>query len=188
MAISKRDKNFIKLGITAIIIFAVVRYVLIPFYNSEMGIREKINKMELTYEKCERIINQRDKLEKKLNQLIRQESRVDNKLLEGNTTSLAAAKLQKILEKISKASDVELKSVKVKTPEEFEYFTSIPIELRFTTDLDKTTKLLERIELNNKLMIVSKFRISAKRRRDPKLLIVTLLVKGFMENSEKQVG
>jgi hypothetical protein len=76
----------------------------------------------------------------------------------------------------------------VKTPEEFEYFTSIPIELRFTTDLNKITKLLEDIEQNKKLMIISKFRISAKRRRDPKLLIVTLLIEGFMENAQEQVG
>ena len=188
MAISKRDKNFIKLGITAVITFVLALYVLIPFYKSEMEIREKIQLMELTNEKYMKILNQRDKVEKKLNRLIREKSSIGNKLLEGNTTSLAAAKMQKILEKISRASEVELKSVKVRDPEEIEDFISIPVELRFITDLKKTTKFLKGIEQNKKLMIISKFRISARRRRDPKLLTVTLLVKGFMENAEEKVG
>ena len=144
--------------------------------------------MELTHEKYMKILNQRDKVEKRLNRLIREKSEVGNKLLGGNTTSLAAAKLQKILEKISKASEVELKSVKVRDPEEIEDFISIPIELRFYTDLKKTTKLLKEIEQNKKLMVISKLRISARRRREPKLLTVILLVKGFMEEVEEKVG
>ena len=183
MAISKRDKNFIRLGIIAVITFALLHYVLIPFYNSEMEVREKIQQMELTHEKYMKILNQRDEVERKLNQLIQEKSRVGNQLLKGNTTSLAAAKLQKILEKISKVSDVELKSVKVRSPEEIEEFVSIPIQLRFITDLKKITRLLREIEENNKLMIISKFRINVKRRRAPKLLIVNMVVRGFMKET-----
>ena len=183
MVISKRDKKFLRLGVLAVIIFVVVQYVFIPFYNREMEIREKIQLMELTNEKYTKIVSQRNKIENKLTQLKREKNRLDSKLLEANTTSLAAAKLQKTLEKISHASDLELKSVKVRTPEEIEDFISIPIELRFTTDLKRTTKFLKGIEKHNKLITISRLRVSVKRRRKPKLLIVTMVVRGYMEEA-----
>jgi len=183
LAISKRDKRFLRLGVLAIIIFVVIQYVFIPFYHREIAIRERIKLLELTKEKYQKIISKRDEIEEKINQLRLKENRLDNKLLKGNTPSLAAAEMQKMLEKLSNTSDLELKRVKVQKPEKVGEFLSIPIEVRLTTDLKKTMKFLKGIEKSNKLMVISKLRIYAKRRRDPKLLIVRLVVKGFMEEA-----
>jgi len=154
-----------------------------------MEIRERIQLMELNNEKYQKILRKRDEIENKLNRLRRKDNELDSKLLKGNTPSLAAAEMQKMLEKLSKASDLELKSVKVKKPEEIGDFLSIPIEVRFTTDLKKTTKFLKGIEKHNKLITISRLRIYVKRRRKPKLLIITMMVRGFMEEAvEKKVG
>jgi hypothetical protein len=144
--------------------------------------------MEKTNETYTKILNRKDVLKKNLNQLAREEKRLGSTFLEGDTASLAAANLQLLLKNISNAADVELKSVRVKDPEIFEGFTSIPIELRFTTDLNKIAAFLQEIEENKKSMIISNFKIRARRRRDPKLLIVTLVVKGFMKRTPENVG
>lgn len=144
--------------------------------------------MEKTNETYTKILNRKDALQKNLNQLAREEKRLGSTFLEGNTASLAAAKLQLLLKTISTASAVELKSVRVKDPEEFEGFTSIPIELRFTTDLEKMTTFLHEIEGNKKSMIITKCKIHTRRRRDPKLLVVNLVVQGFMKSGEENAG
>jgi Tfp pilus assembly protein PilO len=170
------------LGLSAVFIFILAQYVCIPFYNSEMEIREKIQLLELTNEKYNKILEKRNDVVSKLNQLKRKESKTSNQLLlKGETTSLAAAEMQKMLEKLSSSSDIELKRVKVKESKEIGDFLTIPVELRFTTDLKKMTDFLNKIKNSNKLITISRFRIRVRRRRDPKLLIVTMWANGFME-------
>lgn len=182
MGISKRDKRFLMLGLSAVFLFILVQYVCIPFYNSEMQIRETIQSLEQTHEKYRKILIKRDQVVSRLNQLKQEESKTSNKLLlKGTTTSLAAAEMQKMLEKLSNSSDIELKRVKVQEAKEIGNFLSIPVELRFTTDLQKMTDFLSKIKDSNKLITISRFRIRVKRRRDPKLLIVTMWANGFME-------
>ena len=182
MGISKRDKRFLMLGLSAVFIFILAQYVCIPFYNSEMEIREKIQLLELTNEKYTKILEKREDVVSKLNQLKRKESKTSNQLLlKGETTSLAAAEMQKMLEKLSSSSDIELKRVRVRDTKEIGDFLSIPVELRFTTDLKKMTDFLSKIKNSNKLITISRFKVSVKNRRDPKLLIVTMWANGFME-------
>lgn len=182
MNLSKRDKRFLRLGLSAVLVFVFVQYVFIPFYNSEMEIREKIQSLELTHEKYRKILLKREDVVNKLNQLKQEENKISNQwLLKGTTASLAAAEMQKMLEKLSKDSDIELKRVKVRESKETGDFLSIPVELRFTTDLKKMTDFLSKIKKSNKLITISRFRIRVKRRRDPKLLIVTMWANGFMD-------
>ena len=56
MRISKRDKRFLQLGLLAVLLFIFSRYLLIPFYQQEMALREKIERMELTYEQYNKIL------------------------------------------------------------------------------------------------------------------------------------
>lgn len=179
MNISKRDKKFLMIGALAVGVFLIINYVISPFIESENNIRERTEQREMLLQKYERIINQRGEIEKKLTQLKREQNDLNKKLLKGRTTSLAAAEMQKMLEKISKKHDLELKSVKVKDAEERGEFLAIPIEIRLTTDLNRTRKFLADLEKNSKYLIIPKLKISIKSQRDPKEVIVTLVVTGF---------
>lgn len=182
MGMSKRDKRFLMLGLSAVFIFILVQYVCIPFYHSEMEIREKIQSLELTHETYRKILIKRDDVAHKLNQLKQEESKIsDQLLLKGTTPSLAAAEMQRMLEKLSHSSDIELKRVKVQEAKETEDLLSIPVELRFTTDLKKMTDFLSKIKNSNKLITIKRVRIRVRRQRDPKLLIVTMWANGFMK-------
>ena len=126
MNISKRDKKVLTIGALAVAIFFVINYVISPFIESENDIQEGTEQKEMLLQKYERVINQREEVEKKLAKMKREQSNLDQKLLKGSTPSLAAAEMQKMLEKISKKHDLELKSVKVKDAEESGEFLAIP--------------------------------------------------------------
>ena len=98
------------------------------------------------------------------------------------TPSLAAAEMQKILEKLSKTHQLELKSVKVKDAEEKGEFLVIPLEIRLITDLNRTRKFLAGLEKNAKYLVIPKLKISVKNQKDPKEVIVTMVVTGFFLN------
>jgi Tfp pilus assembly protein PilO len=177
--ISKRDRKILTIGIVAVVLFLVFTYVISPFIESEKDIRERTQQREMLLKKYEKILSQRKEIEKKLTQIKRQQGQLNKKLLKGSTPSLAAAEMQKMLEQISKKHDVELKSVKVKDAEKEDDFLAIPIEIRLTTDLNKTRKFLADLEKNQKYLIVPQLKISVKNQRDPQEVIVTIVVTGF---------
>ena len=127
----------------------------------------------------EKIIGQQKEIEKKLTQIKREQGQLNKKLLKGSTPSLAAAEMQKMLEQISKKHDLELKSVKVKDAEKEGDFLAIPLEIRLTTDLNRTRKFLSDLEKNQKYLIIPQLKISVKNQRDPQEVIVTIVVTGF---------
>lgn len=179
MKISKRDKKILTIGALAVVLILVISYVIIPFIESEKDIREITQQKEMVLQKYEKIMNQREKVERRLNQLRGEQNQLHRKLLKGSTTSLAAAEMQKVLEKLSKTQDLELKSVKVRDEEEKGEFLAIPLEIRFVTDLGRTRKFLADLEKNSKCLVIPKLKISVKNQRDPKEVIVTLVVTGF---------
>lgn len=184
MNISKRDKKVLIAGGLAVVLFLVVTYVISPFIESENDIQEETEQKEMLLQKYERVIGQREEIEKKLAKMKMEQSDLSKKLLKGGTPSLAAAEMQKMLENISKKHDLELKSVKVQDAEEIGEFLAIPLEIRLTTDLNSTRKFLADLEKNPKYLIIPKLKISVQNQRDPKEVIVTLVVTGFFMKKE----
>ncbi len=179
MNISKRDKKILTIGVLALVLFLLTTYVISPFIESEQKIREQTEQREMLLQKYEKIMSQKSEIERNLAQMKRKKETLQKKLLKGSTPSLAAAEMQKMLEKISKAHGLELKSVKVKEEEKEGDFLAIPLEIRLTTDLNRTRKFLADLENNLKYLIIPKLKISVKNQRDPKEIIVTIEVKGF---------
>ena len=179
MNIAKRDKKFLVGGALAFVLFLIITYVIAPFIESEKEIQEGTQQKEMILQKYERIINQRGEVEKKLAQLRGKQNEVSRALLQGSTPSLAAAEMQKILEKMSSTHELELKSVKVQDAEERGAFLAIPIEVRLITDLNRTRKFLADLEKNQKYFTIPQLRISLQNQRDPKEVIVTLVITGF---------
>jgi Tfp pilus assembly protein PilO len=177
--IAKRDKKFLVGGALAFVLFLIITYVIAPFIESEKEIQEGTQQKEMILQKYERIINQRGEVEKKLAQLRGKQNEVSRALLQGGTPSLAAAEMQKILEKMSSTHELELKSVKVQDAEERGAFLAIPIEVRLITDLNRTRKFLADLEKNQKYFTIPQLRISLQNQRDPKEVIVTLVITGF---------
>jgi len=182
--ISRRDKRFLTVGAVALLLFLVVNYVIIPFMESEREIREGTEQKEVTLEKFEKIIAGRAEVEKQLAQVKKKQTQMNAKLLTGSTPSLAAADMQKMLEKISGTHDLELKSVKVQDGEKQGDLLTIPLEIRLQTDLERTRKFLADIEKNQKYLIVPSLKISVQNQRDPKEVIVTMVVTGFFMKEE----
>jgi Tfp pilus assembly protein PilO len=182
--ISKRDKKFLTVGALALLLFLVINYVIVPFIESEREIREGTEQREVTLENYERIIAGRAEVERQLAQVKKKQAQLHAKLLTGSTPSLAAADMQKMLEKIAGAHDLEMKSVKVQDGEKQGDLLTIPLEIRLQTDLGRTSKFLADIEKNQKYLIVPSLKISVQNQRDPKEVIVTMVVAGFFVKEE----
>ena len=186
MKITSRDKKFLIAGAVGFCIFIGIKFFALPFYDKFAEQRQDIEMKERTLEKYLKFIKNQAELQQTLKNLTREEVETHLSLLQGETPSLAAADIQKIVDKIAETSDLEIKSVKVMNPGQKEDFTTIPVRVQFTSDLTRMVKFIESIETNRKLLTIPDLKIRVKNRRKPKEISVTLEISGFMEKKETE--
>ncbi|MCP4715136.1 MAG: hypothetical protein GY868_08470 [Deltaproteobacteria bacterium] len=184
MKLTERDKKML-IGGSFAAAGIILLYFLLPFYDQLSDKKREIRLFEKQQAKYLRVIKQQEKLERELNQLSLEEAKLHGNLLHGETPSLAAADLQKIVDTFTEKSKVKIDSVKVMDPEEREEgFTRIPVQIRFTSDLTRMCGFIEAIETNQKLLTILQLKIRVKNKRKPKKLSITLQVAGYMKSTE----
>lgn len=181
MKISSRDKIFLIAGAIAVCLFLIIKFIVFPFYDKVTDQKNDVQLKERTLEKSLKFIQKQAKLQQTLKRLTREKRSAQRSLLKGATPSLAAADIQKIVDKISEASSVDVNSVRVLDPGEKDGFVTIPIQVKFTSDLSRMKKFINDIENHRKLLTISELKIRVKNKRKPRKISVTLEISGFMK-------
>ena len=181
MKITARDRRFLIVGAIAVGLFLVLNYAVLPVYESIMFKRKDIALKEITLQKYQRKIEPQGALRKKLAEVQRRSREVEQSLLKGVTTSLAAADIQRIVDTVARKSQVSIKSVKVLDASARDVLTTIPVQVTFDGDLGRTCAFMRSIESNAKLLAIQEMKIRVRNRRKPKGITVTLKIAGFMK-------
>jgi len=184
--ISPRDKKFLTAGAVAVCLFVLLKFLVLPFFDERGQVKEDLAFKVQTLKKYEGYLKEHSALEQKLKALSKEDRKTNRSLLKGETPSLAAADLQKIVDKIAGKSKVSIKSVKVMDPGEDEDFMTIPVRVQFEGDLTKMTKFVEFIETEGKLLTIPELKIRVKNKRRPAEIAVTCVVVGFMKQEETE--
>ncbi len=185
MKITQRDKKFISAGIVAIGLFLVIKFIIFPAVDSFTRQKEELAMKQQAVEKYNRVISRQGELQRRLKLLKRDDVKLANSLLKGETASLAAADIQKSIDRIATSSAIEIQSVKIMDSEKRGAFFTVPIQVRFTSDLTRMKNFIYSIETSQKLLTIPKLKISVRNRRDPKEIIVTMVVCGYMKKEAK---
>jgi Tfp pilus assembly protein PilO len=185
MKITPRDKKFLIAGAVAVCIFIVIKFIIFPFLDMLDSQKEDLVFKEQAVEKYTRIISRQAELQKKLKLLKRDDLSISNSLLKGETPSLSAADIQKSIDRIATSSTIEIQSVKIMDSGKQGDFLTVPIQVRFTSDLKRMKNFIYSIETSQKLLTIPSLKISVRNRRDPKEIIVTMVVSGYMKKETK---
>jgi len=185
MKITPRDKTFIIAGAIAVCVFMLVKFVIFPAVDNFTGQQEDLAVKEQTVEQYTRIIGRQAELQKKLKLLKKDEIKINNSLLKGETPSLSAADIQKSIDRIATSSNIEIQSVKILDSGKQGEFVTVPIQVRFTSDLNRMKNFIYSIETSQKLLTIPNLKISVRNRREPREIIVTVVVCGYMKKEAK---
>ncbi|MEI6126545.1 MAG: type II secretion system protein GspM [Pseudomonadota bacterium] len=184
MKISPRDKKLLIAGIAALGLFLLIKLFIFPLYDSYVEQKKDIALKEKTKEKYLKFIEDQGKAKDALKGSNKEEATIQKSLLKGETPSLAAADIQKVIDGFAKESKVDVQSVKVMDPEEKENFTTIPVQVIFSSDLTRMKKFIQSIETDRKLLTIPELKIRVKNETKPQDISVTLQVAGFMKKGE----
>ncbi len=129
----------------------------------------------------ENIDNEAKKVEAELN-------RLENTLLKGNTPPVAAAALQKFLKDNASKSNIDVKLERTLNPVVLENYLGIPVEIGFSTSTKSLQELMVRLRNSSFLLTVSEIKIRVTNISRPEEIYTTLVVTGFIRNTEGKDG
>ena len=181
-----RNKKFAIALIATVCLFALIKFLLFPMFDKIGNQKTSIAFKEQTIKKYLKSIEQQEELKKRLKKLTRENRKTSSGFLKGETPSLAAADLQKIIDGIAEKAGVAIKSVKVMDSAQKEGLTSIPIQIMFTSDLTMLETLINKIEENRKLLTIPELKIRVKNKRKPAGVSVTMKISGFVQKDETE--
>jgi hypothetical protein len=119
--------------------------------------------------------------------------RAEAGLLTGKTPSLAAAEIQEIVSKITKAAGGQIMTVRILQPDRSgkEMYLAIPVEVTINSTMRQLTQLLYRLDRSAKLLRIAKMGIRSRagrgrlaRRVSSTNITTTLTVEGFVKQME----
>ena len=188
----RKGRKIIVAGLALLVCLA-----LIYLFNS-LNLGKHIFNDELDL-KQQKLANYRQKVlakkgvEKELLSLQNVYKQAETALLTGKTQSLAAAEIQAIVTKITKAAGVQVMTVRILQPDRSgkEMYLAIPVEVTITSTIRELTQLLYKLDSSAKLLRIAKLRIKSRGGRRARgvskgsvKIVTTLTVEGFVKTEK----
>jgi hypothetical protein len=181
--INQREKRVILIG--GIIVLVIIIYNIFSWHEgSRKSSKEYIDAKRLMLEKQLQKISEKNAIQKEFAFLNDNLKNLDRGLLRGSKPPVVAAQIQSILKEMASGIGIDITLEKALGPEDKGWYLGIPVEIGFTTQTEKLTKILYKIKASKFLLTISEMRIIVKNTRNPVDAYTTLVVNGFIKKPE----
>lgn len=106
--------------------------------------------------------------------------RLSARLLTAAAPAVAASELQKLVKDMAAEATTEIRSERILPPEERGELLEIPVEIAVSGEIRQLVDLLNRVEGSQKLLTVKDLRVRVVNVSQPRELLATLTVSGFI--------
>ena len=142
-----------------------------------------IQSKTLFIKKYKELLSQKEFYDTKYHETKRILSNIKRSFLDASKPSLAAAKLQRILDDQATKSSVKITRAKIEKSRLNERIMFIPVEITLRSSLKNLSRFVQLVENNPKFLIIEDFSTRRVDRNDPELLETRLLVHGFIKQT-----
>jgi len=152
--------------IAAVILAGGVLYdrVVIPLMERRAMVREELARQPERFERSIRYLSRTKAIESQLNDARRRVESMEQLLLAGDTPSLIAAELQKVVREIAASEGVQIATTRVLDSTEAGTFLRIPIQVDIVGEIEQVANLIKYLDSNPKYLIVDEVNIRSVRR------------------------
>jgi Tfp pilus assembly protein PilO len=183
-----RETTLIGLAVAGLLIVAIYLYVVEPLVVRSRDLVEMAPAHEATLDARRRLIEQRPRLTQDLAEVTRSFEQQAARLLSGPTPPLAASELQKLVKEVAAGTNVDVRSERVLPPTDLTELQEVPIELTVAGSIRDTVALLYQIERTPKLLTVKDVKVRVVAIGQPRELLATLTVAGYLLSPPAAAG
>ncbi len=183
ITLTQRQKKILMIGLAVLLAGAVYRFY--PEIQGFFTASEALSIQQKQIEKYLRVVSQRKLLEKQKNQLMRELSRLEEKLFISDSPSLAAVDIQGIINDIIQTHQVNLQSIQILPSEDAVDLGYIVIPLKFYINcgIVQFKDIIYQIESQSKMLIIRAMDVEIIATEDPRNIRTTLTVEGIMKGN-----
>jgi type II secretory pathway component PulM len=186
--LSPRERVVIGIGATAALFVGGYLFLVEPILTRSRAAEATVPVREATLERRRLLIAQQPRLVEELAAVNARLEVESGRLLRGPTAPLAASELQKIVKESLAASNVEVRSERVLAASDQQGLLEVPIELTIVAGVRDTVAALVRLERADRLLTVKSLRIRVVAAGQPRDLLTTLTVAGYLLSSGERAA
>ena len=178
--LSRRERTVIAAGLLVGILLGGWSFVVEPILESNRRAGELVPAREQMLEKRRDLIARRGVIEAELRSLTERLNAVSDRFLTSATPAVAASELQKLVKEMAAQANTEVRSERILPPAERGELLEIPVEIAVSGEVRQLVDLLARLDGAPKLLTVQDFRLRVVNVSQPKELLATLTLSGYI--------
>jgi len=178
--LSRRERTVIAAGLLVGILLGGWSFVVEPILESNRRVGELVPAREQMLEKRRDLIARRGAIEAELRSLTERLNAVSARFLTSATPAVAASELQKLVKEMAAQANTEVRSERILPPAERGELLEIPVEIAVSGEVRQLVDLLARLDGAPKLLTVQDFRLRVVNVSQPKELLATLTLSGYI--------
>ena len=184
--ITSRDRKVLFAGGTFIVSWLIFIFVAQPTYQESEKLNKKIQDKILFIQKCYEILNQKSyyKTISTKNNLLR--TTLDQRFSSQTKPTLAASEQQRLIEKLSNQTGVNIIRFRVDKPKYVESLLTISTKVTTRSKLRNLTNFIHMLESNQKFMVIEEITVQRINKTDLEELQAQLTVSGFIKTMETE--
>ena len=178
--VSRRERTVIAAGVLVGILLGGWSFVVEPILESNRRAGDLVPAREQMLEKRRDLIARRGVIEAELRSLTERLNAVSARFLTSATPAVAASELQKLVKEMAAQANTEVRSERILPPAERGELLEIPVEIAVSGEVRQLVDLLARLDGAPKLLTVQDFRLRVVNVSQPKELLATLTLSGYI--------
>ena len=179
-SLSSRERQFVGLGLVGLAVVLGWTFVVQPMSERQRLTAELVPSRSQVLARRLDLVARNDAILKELETLNGDLERVSARFLTEASPAVAASELQNLTKEMAAQASTEIRSERILPPVERGELLEIPVEIAVSGEIRQLVDLLARLEGSQKLLTVQDLRVRVVNVSQPKDLLATLTVSGFI--------
>jgi Tfp pilus assembly protein PilO len=179
-SLSSRERRFVGLGVLGLAVVLGWTFVVQPLSERQRLTAELVPSRSQVLARRLDLVARNDAIVKELEAVTADIERVSARFLTDAAPAVAASELQNLTKEMAAQANTEIRSERILPPVERGELLEIPVEIAVSGEIRQLVDLLARLEGSQKLLTVQDLRVRVVNVSQPKDLLATLTVSGFI--------
>jgi type II secretory pathway component PulM len=178
--LSRRERTIVLAGGGLLLLVLAWLFIVAPLRDRSSATSDLVPERERALTRRLDLLARRGQIAAELDTANARVDRLASRLLTAAAPAVAASELQKLVKDMAAEATTEIRSERILPPEERGELLEIPIEIAVSAEIRQLVDLLARVEGAQKLLTVKDLRVRVVNVSQPKELLATLTVSGFI--------
>jgi Tfp pilus assembly protein PilO len=178
--LSRRERTLVTLAVGVGVLLGGWTLVVEPILEHYRGAAELVPAREQVLAQKRELIGRRATITAELDTTTTRIDKLAERFLTSATPAVAASELQKLVKDMAAEARTEVRSERILPPAERGEILEIPVEIAVSCEIRQLVDLLAKLDSAPKLLPVQDLKIRVVNVSQPKDLLVTLTVSGFI--------